>query len=803
MEGVLRSQEVFKVADEFKKPVVFFPIRHHSPSCSFHLGKVIEQYNPDCILIEGPENANHLIPILTNPDTIPPVAFYYSYHDSKSYVGKEKEDYKCYYPFLEYSPELEALKQAKEREIPALFIDLPYGQRLIGTQEGRGVRQDGEKQTYNDDYFLSRSRYIQELCQKTGLRDFEEFWEKYFEIQGIYIETEKFINQMLTYCHLARVNTPMEEMEADGCLLREQFMAQQIEAASMEYKRILVVTGGFHTSGLMERLEIKGQKITLVGEKADFRKIPEEDQAVYPMAYSMEAADALNGYASGMQSPGFYQKVWERIKEGRKEVYKDSLLEFFTKAGKQARKEQESLSAYDEICAFSMSQGLASLRGKSEPGLYELQDCALSCFVKGECNLSTDLPLRILKKLTTGNQIGVLCQNTDQPPLLRHFEQTCRNFGLKIHTTVEQQIILELFTKKKHLNISRFFYCLDFLQAGFARRSKGADLLNRRDRNRIREIWHYQWNSQVTAVLIDNSVSGGTMEEACLSIWKKQFLKAENCREAAKLMVSRFLMGLADEQIQMETHMEKVLAEDGNFFSLTGGCSHMIMLYELRDLYQIGDSLNLERMIKHCFHKVIQLLPSMAGVAKEQVKDCMDSCLTLYQMTGKKEFSNFRELLLNSFLSLLEKKDIRPGLEGAVMGLLYGSDHSFGEQISKVFSGYLSGTLEQSKKASEFLKGVFLSARDFVFVSGDFLHMIDQLLEQLPGDEFMELLPDFRMAFGYFTPMEINRIARKAAELHGKSSDTVLKGPMITAKEYDFGEMLDSYACHRMKEESE
>ena len=35
-----------------KENIIFFPIRHHSPACSFHLKKIIENYKPETILIE-------------------------------------------------------------------------------------------------------------------------------------------------------------------------------------------------------------------------------------------------------------------------------------------------------------------------------------------------------------------------------------------------------------------------------------------------------------------------------------------------------------------------------------------------------------------------------------------------------------------------------------------------------------------------------------------------------------------------------------------------------------------------------
>ena len=129
-------------------------------------------------------------------------------------------------------------------------------------------------------------------------------------IRDRYKTTEEFVRQMLVYCCLSRENSPKEELEAEGCLVREQYMSERILKAAQKYERVLVVTGGFHTQGLYER--------TTAAQKADplpLHKLDEKDQGIYPMAYSMEAADALNGYASGMQAPGFYHSVWRLCTE--------------------------------------------------------------------------------------------------------------------------------------------------------------------------------------------------------------------------------------------------------------------------------------------------------------------------------------------------------------------------------------------------------------------------------------------------------------------------------------------------------
>ena len=143
MEGILCSEEISEMIPfGYSENIIYFPVRHHSPGCSYHLQKVMERYRPDCILVEGPQTADKLIPILTDSGTVPPVAFYYFYKDTAKYISEEAEDYKCYYPFLRTSPEYNALCYAKAHGIDCGFIDLPYGDILIHTAAEKGMPQN-------------------------------------------------------------------------------------------------------------------------------------------------------------------------------------------------------------------------------------------------------------------------------------------------------------------------------------------------------------------------------------------------------------------------------------------------------------------------------------------------------------------------------------------------------------------------------------------------------------------------------------------------------------------------------------
>jgi hypothetical protein len=77
------------------KGISVFPVRHHSPASSLLICEFIKNINPKLILIEGPSDANHLLDILTDAETEPPVAILAYYLASLKYyenVTKYRKD---------------------------------------------------------------------------------------------------------------------------------------------------------------------------------------------------------------------------------------------------------------------------------------------------------------------------------------------------------------------------------------------------------------------------------------------------------------------------------------------------------------------------------------------------------------------------------------------------------------------------------------------------------------------------------------------------------------------------------------
>ena len=835
MERILRGEEISRLMtiacripdqdtmqDSARGRVFYFPVRHHSPSCSFHLKKVIADFQPDCILIEGPENANELIRDMVDPGTQAPFCIYYSYRDKKELINEEKGDYRCYYPFLDYSPELVAMREGKLIGAKTCFMDLPYEEILIAEKEGTGLRKQDEKSSYNDDRYLSENTFLSGVVERSGLRNFDEFWERHFEMEGLVEKTEDFLADMLYYCVLSRANTHADTLREDGCLAREAYMRTQIEKATNECQRVLVVTGGFHVAGLVGPqnwlLEddaktpiggvLFGEKLPeglLVSEKGKkLHNIDKNDKGVYLMSYSMEAADRLNGYCSGMPHPMFYQRIWEGLseeKESDKEgtidecagrtfsVYEQVILQFLVEVGKRVRQKEGYPSTFDEICAMTMCANLALLRGKPFPGVFELQDSVLSNYVKGEYQLATDKPMRVLFERLTGNLIGKLTENATLPPLCNDFEKLCHSYRLDIHSTTKKELTLSLFGKKKHREISAFLYRMEFLGTGFGVRKKGPNLRLRKDRNLIREIWEYHFQAQVMSVLIENSMYGGTIEEACRTLADKCFQEETDAGAASALVIRMFEMDLGFGNAGIWAKLSGIIQSCEDFFSLTSTFLNLIMLIEMKELY--GYDTDLMPLRNLVMQKLLALLGHLTNVKAEDASKVLEALKELYRallQSGQEEEKSY-------FIEILHKMSEAPELNallaGGVYGLLYAYGELTAEQIAESTRGYLLASGDKAGNAADFVRGLFYVARDVIFAWEGMIDMLDDFLQRTNYEDFLKVLPQLRLAFSFFTPAEMDRLAGKVAGKYGLRGKEFAELKEVDAEEYSYGKALE------------
>jgi hypothetical protein len=99
-----------------------FGIRHHGPGCARSLRGALENLQPDVLLVEGPPDAEEVLPLAMAEGMRPPVALLIYPTETPSRA--------VFYPFAEFSPEWQAIGYGLEHKIPVRFMDLPQCHRM-------------------------------------------------------------------------------------------------------------------------------------------------------------------------------------------------------------------------------------------------------------------------------------------------------------------------------------------------------------------------------------------------------------------------------------------------------------------------------------------------------------------------------------------------------------------------------------------------------------------------------------------------------------------------------------------------
>ena len=90
-------------------------VRHHSPALAAVVPALLDAAGVQVLCVELPTDFQHWLPYLAHPDTVAPVAL----------AGAGNDGQLAFYPFADFSPELAAVRWARDRGVEVLCCDLP------------------------------------------------------------------------------------------------------------------------------------------------------------------------------------------------------------------------------------------------------------------------------------------------------------------------------------------------------------------------------------------------------------------------------------------------------------------------------------------------------------------------------------------------------------------------------------------------------------------------------------------------------------------------------------------------------
>jgi hypothetical protein len=754
--------------------VVFFPVRHHSPAAARIVQQLIQEIQPTAIAIEGPSDFNAQISELYLPHQLP-IAIY-------SYVQTTKTRRGAFYPFCIYSPEWQAIQSANECHIPVEFIDMPWAD---------SPTERTNQNCYSDESF-SHSSYIDTLCQKLGVPDFDTLWDTLFEI-----DSNMSIDSYLERCHHFCYHLRAGHQASVSDQQREAFMSARIRSLITRYPgKTLVVTGGFHSYPLYRSIVLNQDPPAISTDPNP----PPVVQGIALTPYSYDRLDNLTGYNSGMPNPGFYHAVWQqrstqKIKSlipstllGESESYNlvDSLL---AKIIATLRHRQQIASTADLIAVKTLAQGLADLRSHPEIWRQDLIDGVIGGLVKEDTGKGSTHPfLAAVQAVFRGGDRGQLAAGTTLPPLVQDLHQQLHYLDI-FPTAKQRSIELDLTpnaasTQHAPRPISVLLHSMRIIGIVGCDRTGGTDFTTRQDLVKIWERWQLQWSPEFAASSIEAAIYGATIKEATIAKLRERADRNQRSAEgAALLLLDAGLAGVQELTPEFYPRLVELIRQDGDFLSIARSLRHLLYLYRYDEVLETRSQNDLATILVAAFQRGIWLLDSLGstGDGRELLKG-LAGLLEAYECCG--------DLLLDSsatwdsfakgdrrseFVQVLERVSQDTAqtalLRGGSIGALWVLSAVEAEDILATINYYC-----QPNSLGDFLTGLFHLARETTQRAPGLLLSIDNLLLAYEDNEFLEALPSLRLAFGYFTPREKHLMAKNLLQ----SADDVATSDLLT-----------------------
>ncbi|MBM9502818.1 hypothetical protein JWG44_21425 [Leptospira sp. 201903071] len=734
--------------------IFFFPIRHHSVAASIALRKSIHELKPSVVLIEGPSDFNPKIRELYLPHTLP-IAIYSFVRDGLGFSQS------AYFPLCDYSPEWIALQTAKILGIPAFFIDLPWGDRCsIEDIPNNTVEPSNE---YNP---IQKEDLVEVLCKKMGVSGFPELWEELFEVD---YRTQTYLERVSIFCNqLANFSDKTTRM-------REAFMAFQIRSAMTRFQGLtFVVTGGFHSSALRERMSKSPEPDELSWKE---RKEESYDHGIALTPYSNLRLESPNG--SRIENPGFYDFVWESI---QKNEYFDH-RPLVRKIIMSLRKKGQTIGTADRIAFETMSRVLADLRGHKDLWRRDLIDGFRATLIKDEIARDVGHPLLdTISEVMRGNRIGRLAEGTSLPPIVSDIETTLIKFNIlsEKETRTLELDLLQPEQKKQ----SRILHRLNLLKIAGYGLLKHTDTFSRKDHEDIKEEWKISMEADFHASCIEASRYGGTLSEASIGILNHRISSEMDLELATECLADAALAGLGKHLTFLLKRLLEMIPLESDFLKITSVLERIVHLYTYDEILKLEGRKGFEEIVREAYLRSLNLLDRLGVTSSEGLEQArgINTVIHTYEY-----FSESLALSPDEIEGVLSRagaeSEIDPFVRGAICGGRW--KLNFGDTILDQLNSFYD-----SNRLGDFLSGLFLIARETVQRNKNLLTALNAKISELSYTEFLEALPALHSAFTFFTPREKHNIGISLFEIPQSKTILSLEDPETALRAVEFERIL-------------
>lgn len=682
-------------------------VRHHGPGSARGVLNALEQLKPDIVLVEGPPDANPILPLLMDETMQPPVALLV--------YAEQNPSRAAYFPFALFSPEYQAIRFALQRQLPVGLIDLPQRYAFAMPPDESPTSPPIDP--------------LGELARAAGYEDTERWWDATVEQRPTSTELFTAVLDAMITLREELESEPRRPLET----LREAHMRHQIRQAQQEgFRQIVVVCGAWHAPALQNLHQAESDTALL-------SSLEEVSVAATWIPWTHSRLARQSGYGAGVESPGWYLHLWQT--HDPREV----AVKWLTAVTQHLRQHDLEASTAQIIDAVRLVETLTVMRGRALPDLHDLSEATLSVICHGN-----EAPMQIIwNDLVVGKVMGSVPNSVPMVPLQRDFHLEVARSGLVLS---DEAIELTLDLRDEvPRNISRLLYRLDLLAIPWGTRQV-IDFST--------EVWVLTWEPGLATQLVEKNIWGNTILEASTAFALHQAQEMTTLPALTELIQTVLFADLSQAVAPVVQQLENKAALTGDIAQL------MAALPPLTGVLCYGDvrhtqSEAVQRVVDGLITRVLIGLPSecvalddeAATALLESIIACdvalhlLDNAAVLHDWYGTLE-------------RLIDQRNVHGLIRGRCCRIVLDAD--FIDQPAAVRQ--MRRALSQGsapEEAADWLRG-FLKDSGIILVHDDqLLKVVDEWVMTLAPDEFDRLLPLLRRTFATFEEPEIRHIGRR------------------------------------------
>lgn len=719
--------------------MILLGVRHHGPGSARAVRRALSAYQPQVVLIEGPPEADPLLPLAGDERMRAPVALLaYPAGTTRGRTPAAGPAARAlFWPFGEFSPEWQAIRWAAACEVPVHFIDLPAAVGLAAGEQrqGGGIRADP----------------IGALAAAAGYDDPERWWEDVVEHRSDHRGAGDELAAALAPFEaiaeaMAEVRAAYEPAEADAVALEEQrreaAMRTAMRAATKQYERVAVVCGAWHVPALTAPLP------TATADARLLRGLPKVRTAMTWVPWTHARLAAAHGYGAGVRSPGWYHHLFTTPPA-------EAVPRWLIRAAGVLRRDDLPVSSAHVIEAARLADALATMRGRPVPGLTEVTDATLAVLCEGD-------PLRlelIARRLVVGERLGAVPERTPAVPIARDVAAAQRRLRLPPQPE-PRELDLDL-RREFDLERSRLLHRLRLLGVDW-----GVGLRRRSGRGTFWESWRVAWQPTFAVDLVEASAYGTTVREAASARVAEQAAAATSLAEVTSLVERCLLAELPDGLPAVLAALDDRMARDQDLAQLMEALPALARTLRYGDVRRT-DLTALRHVTDRLITRIcvglpaaIAVLDDAAAAAMRDRVDAVDAAVAL--LDERPLIRRWHDVLI----ALSARDDLHGLLAGRINRLLLDAGLVEVAETERRMALVLTVGVPAGRAAA-WIEG-FLTGDGLLLVHDErLLRLVDGWLTGIPPEAFVEVLPLLRRTFSEYPSPQRRQIGERAVRLDG------------------------------------